>query len=44
LAEYHLQGLDNWISTVVSFVASWGLSLIAARYGEILLFGKRKRE
>lgn len=45
LANYHLRDLDPWIPTVVSFVASWGLSLIAARYGEILLFGKRaKRE
>jgi hypothetical protein len=44
LAEYHLQGLDPWIPSVVSLVASWGLSLLAARYGEILLFGKRARE
>lgn len=43
LAAYHLQDLDPLIVLVVSFVASWGLSLIAARYGEILLFGKRAR-
>jgi len=44
LAAYHLKALDTWVTVVVSFVASWGLSLLAARYGEILLFGKRKRE
>ena len=43
LAQYHMRGLDPFLPAVVSFVASWGLSLIAARYGEILLFGKRKR-
>lgn len=43
LAEYHLAGLDAWIPMVVSFVASWGAALLAARYGEILLFGKRTR-
>jgi hypothetical protein len=43
LSQYHLKGLDSVIPVVVSFVASWGVSLLAARYGEILLFGKRKR-
>ncbi len=43
LAQYHMRGLDLLLPAVVSFVVSWGLSLIAARYGEILLFGKRKR-
>jgi hypothetical protein len=43
LAEYHLRGLASLVPTVVSFVASWGVSLVAARYGEILLFGKRTR-
>lgn len=44
LAAYHLQGLDAWIPTVVSFAMSWGLSFLAARYGEVLLFGKRRRK
>lgn len=44
LAAFHLPGVDNYIVSVVSFVASWGASLLAARYGELLLFGKRKRE
>lgn len=43
LAQYHMRGLDSIVPAVVSFLASWGLSLFAARYGEILLFGKRKR-
>lgn len=43
LAEYHLRDLDPLIPGVVSLLVSWGLSLVAARYGEILLFGKRKR-
>lgn len=44
LAAFHLPGVDNSIVSVVSFLASWGASLLAARYGELLLFGKRKRE
>lgn len=45
LAAYHMTGLDNWIVSVVSFGTSWSVSLLAARYGEILLLGKRaKRE
>lgn len=44
LAAFHLPGVDNNIVSVVSFLASWGASLLAARYGELLLFGKRKRE
>ena len=44
LAAFHLPGVDSWVASVVSFVASWGASLLAARYGELLLFGKRKRE
>ena len=43
LAHYHMRSLDPLLPSVVSFIASWGLSLVAARYGEILLFGKRKR-
>lgn len=43
LAEYHMRDLDPIIPTVVSLCFSWGMSLVAARYGEILLFGKRKR-
>lgn len=45
LATYHMAGLDGWLVSVVSFAASWITALLAARYGEILLFGKRhKRE
>lgn len=43
LADYHMAGLDSWIASGVSLVVSWGSALFAARYGEILLFGKRKR-
>lgn len=43
LAQYHMRDLDPILPSVVSFVVSWGSSLLAARYGEILLFGKRKR-
>lgn len=42
LTAYHMPGLDNILVSVVSFLASWGLSLVAARYGEVLLFGKRR--
>ncbi len=41
LAAYHLQQASPWVPTVVSFLLSWGLSLAIARYGEILLFGRR---
>jgi hypothetical protein len=44
LAAFHLPRVDNTIVSVVSFLASWGVSLLAARYGELLLFGKRKQE
>jgi hypothetical protein len=42
LAHYHLQGLHEFAPLVVSFLVSWFLALAVARYGEILLFGKRK--
>lgn len=42
LAAYHLRASPQWLPGVVSFVASWGLSLVIARYGEILLFGRRR--
>lgn len=41
LAAYHLRGASQWVPGVVSFLLSWGLSLAIARYGEILLFGRR---
>lgn len=44
LAQYHMRGLDPLLPGVVSFIASWGSAIIAARYGEILLFGRRKRK
>jgi hypothetical protein len=42
LAHYHLGGLPPIVPLVVSFITSWLLALAVARYGEILLFGKRK--
>lgn len=42
LAAYHLRSSPQLLSTVVSFLVSWGLSLAIARYGEILLFGRRR--
>lgn len=42
LANYHLSGLHAFAPLVVSFLVSWFLALAVARYGEILLFGKRK--
>lgn len=41
LAMYHLAS-SRWAAPVVSFLVSWGLSLAVARYGEILLFGRRR--
>lgn len=43
LAQYHLRELDEVWTSVVSFLVSWGASIAAARYGEILLFGRRRR-
>jgi hypothetical protein len=43
LAQYHLEKLPPMVPTVVSFILSWLLALAVARYGEILLFGKRKK-
>ena len=42
LASYHLADVSPFTTSVVSFVLSWGLSLAIARYGEILLFGRRR--
>jgi len=42
LAHFHLEKLPPIVPIVVSFLASWFLALAVARYGEILLFGKRK--
>lgn len=42
LARYHLSELHTFAPLVVSFFVSWGIALAVARYGEILLFGKRK--
>lgn len=44
LVGYHLRGASQWVPGVVSFLLSWGLSLVIARYGEILLFGRRRQE
>lgn len=41
LAAYHLQSVPG-VALVVSFVVSWALALLIARYGEILLFGRRR--
>lgn len=43
LAAYHLSELGALWTSVVSFLVSWGVSIAAARYGEILLFGRRGR-
>lgn len=42
LAAYHLRAAPQWLPGVVSFLVGWGLSLAIARYGEILLFGRRR--
>jgi hypothetical protein len=42
LAAYHLRGLPSVVALAISFVVSWGLALLIARYGEILLFGRRR--
>lgn len=42
LATYHLRDLAPGIAWGVSLVVSWGLALLIARYGEILLFGRRR--
>lgn len=42
LAAYHLRELGAVWTGVVSFLVSWGVSIAAARYGEILLFGRRR--
>lgn len=43
LAAYHLASAGVLATSVVSFLVSWGLSIAMARYGEILLFGRRKK-
>lgn len=42
LARFHLSGLHPLAPSVVSLLVSWSLALSVARYGEVLLFGKRK--
>lgn len=42
LSAYHLKGTSAILIAVVSFLVSWGMSLAIARYGEILLFGRRR--
>lgn len=42
LASFHLSGLHPFAPFVVSLLVSWSLALAVARYGEVLLFGKRK--
>jgi hypothetical protein len=42
LTTYHLRAAPPIVAIAVSFVVSWGLALLIARYGEILLFGKRR--
>ena len=44
LAKYHLQDYPWYLTAGVSLVVSWGLAIVVARYGEILLFGRRKKE
>lgn len=40
LAAYHMDGAQ--VAWVVAAVVSWGLALLTARFGEVLLFGRRK--
>lgn len=40
LANYHLGGTG--VAPVIAFVLSWLLALAIARFGEVLLFGKRR--
>ncbi len=40
LAEYHSNG--SALAWVVALVLSWLIALATARYGEVLLFGRRK--
>lgn len=42
LSTYHLGASSVIAAAVVSFLVSWGLSLAIARYGELLLFGRRR--
>lgn len=42
LAQFHLEKLPPMVPSVVSLLLSWILALAVARYGELLLFGKRK--
>lgn len=42
LVRFHLNGLHPLAPLVVSLCVSWALALAVARYGEVLLFGKRK--
>lgn len=42
LAAYHLREFSPVVASAASFVVSWGLALLIARYGEILLFGRRR--
>ena len=41
LAQYHVRLEDPVVALIASFIVSWGLSLAIARYGELLLFGRR---
>jgi len=43
LAQYHLREQPALLTQGVSLAVSWGLSIALARYGEILLFGRRKK-
>jgi hypothetical protein len=43
LAAYHLKEYPSYLTVMVSLIVSWALAIAAARYGEILLFGRRKK-
>lgn len=43
LARYHLAEQNSYLTMAVSLLVSWGSAILAARYGEILLFGRRKK-
>lgn len=44
LSAYHLREYPWYLTTGVSLIVSWGMAIAAARYGEILLFGRRRKD
>lgn len=42
LATYHLHDMPVWAIPIVAMMVSWTMALLVARFGEILLFGRRR--